>query len=307
MTSDAMAFRQTIIQVHGSAGLEWLENLPELLTECAHRWTLTLQPPFDNLSYNYVVPAIQAGGREVVLKAGVVKAGVPDREFLSEHGALSHFDGQGMVRLLEADLKAGVMLLERLIPGTSLKSMAEDERATSIAAGVMQAIWKPPPAKYAFPSIADWANGLQRLRAHFDGGFGPFPVPLVKMAEELFSELIDSMDEVVLLHGDLHHDNILMSERRPWLGIDPKGVIGEPAYETGAFLRNITLLPDERQAKNQLARAIDHFAEQLLLDRQRIVKWGIAQAVLSAWWSFEDHGQRWEPALALARLLQTLE
>lgn len=307
MTTQASTFTDHITQVHGQAGREWLESLPGLLVDCAHRWTLTLQPPFNNLSSNFVVPAFQAGGHEVVLKAGVVKAGVPDCEFLNEHAALSHFNGQGMVRLLGADLKAGVMLLERLNPGTPLKSMADDEQATTIAAGVMKAIWKRPPAKHAFPSIAYWANGLQRLQAQFDGGYGPFPAPLVKMAESLFSELIDSLDEVVLLHGDLHQDNILMSERRPWLGIDPKGVIGEPAYETGAFLRNIPLRVDEKQAKNQLARAIDQFAEQLVLDRQRIVKWGIAQAVLSAWWSYEDHNQGWEPALALARLLQTLE
>jgi streptomycin 6-kinase len=305
MTMDATAFTVNISQVHGQGGLEWLEGLPALLKDCAQRWSLKFQSPFDNLTYNYVVPAIQAGGREVVLKAGVVKEGGPDREFLSEHNALTHFDGQGMVSLLEADLQAGVVLLERLRPGTPLKRLAADERATSIAADVMKALWKPAPAEHTFPTVADWAAGLRRLRAQFDGDCGPFPTYQVEKAEALFAELIDSMDEVVLLHGDLHHDNILMSERRPWLGIDPKGVIGEPAYETGAFLRNIPLWPDEAGAKNQLVRAVDQFAEQLDLDRQRIVKWSIAQAVLSAWWSYEDHGEGWEPALARAKLLET--
>jgi len=306
MTIDDTAFTRNISQVHGQTGVKWLESLPVIVADCAQRWSLKLQPPFDNLSYNYVAPAVQAVGRAVVLKAGVVKDGVPDREFLSEHDALSYFDGQGMVRLLDADLKAGVMLLERLTPGTPLKTLAIDERAIGIAAEIMQALWKPAPVKHTFPSVASWAAGLRRLRAQFEGGCGPFPVQLVEKAEALFTELVDSMDEAVLLHGDLHQNNILMSERRPWLGIDPKGLIGEPVYETGAFLRNIPLQPVEGQAKKQLARAVDQFTEQLELDRQRIVKWGIAQAVLSAWWSFEDHGEGWEPALILAELLETL-
>jgi streptomycin 6-kinase len=306
MTIDATVFTQNITQVHGQTGVDWLESLPVIVADCAQRWSLNLQPHFENLSYNFVAPAVQAGSRAVVLKAGVVKDGVPDRELLSEHDALSHFDGQGMVRLLDADLKVGVMLLERLTPGTPLKTIADDERATRIAAEVMKALWKSAPAEHTFPSVVDWAAGLRRLRVQFDGGCGPFPAQLVEKAEALFTELIDSMDEAVLLHGDLHQNNILMSERRPWLGIDPKGVIGEPAYETGAFLRNIPLRSYEGQAKKQLARAVDQFTEQLALDRQRIVKWGIAQAVLSAWWSFEDHGEGWEPDLLLAELLEAL-
>jgi streptomycin 6-kinase len=96
----------------------------------------------------------------------------------------------------------------------------------------------------------------------------------------------------VVLHGDLHQDNILAAQRMPWLGIDPKGVIGEPAYEVGALLRNF--FPDLWQTENPgevLARRVDVLAEELGFDRERIRGWGIYQAVLSAWWSVEDEGQ----------------
>jgi streptomycin 6-kinase len=130
---------------------------------------------------------------------------------------------------------------------------------------------------------------------------------LVETAEGLFAELLSSMDELVLLHGDLHHYNILSAEREPWLAIDPKGVVGEPAYELGAWLRNpvphVFSWPDARQVT---ARRVDQFAELLGLDRQRIIGWGIAQAVLSAWWDYEDVGRGWEDVLACAEWLMVL-
>jgi streptomycin 6-kinase len=84
-------------------------------------------------------------------------------------------------------------------------------------------------------------------------------------------------------------------------------VIGEPAYEIGAFLRN--RLPDDlasSEARNLTARRIDQFAEELSLERSRVRDWAMSQAVLSAWWTYEDHGYGWEPMVALAELITRL-
>src|SRR5262249_48229170 len=144
----------------------------------------------------------------------------------------------GMVRLLAGDQERGIMLLERLRPGVSLLHHADDAAATEIAARVMCQIWRPVPPDHPFPTAARWASGLQRLRARYDGGTGPLPTAMVERAEALFVELLATSAEPVLLHGDLHHDNILSAEREPWLAIDPKGLVGEPAYEPGSWLRN---------------------------------------------------------------------
>lgn len=155
--------------------------------------------------------------------------------------------------------------------------------------------------------IHRWAAGMERLRGHFGGGAGPLPVRLVETAESLFAELLASMDEPVLLHGDLHHWNILSAEREPWLALDPKGVVGEPAYEVGALLRNpLPGLLDTPNPGRILARRVDQLAEELGFDRQRLIGWGVAQAVLSAWWSIEDHGEHregWKEAMTCAELL----
>jgi streptomycin 6-kinase len=90
----------------------------------------------------------------------------------------------------------------------------------------------------------------------------------------MFAELAASQGPRCLLHGDLHQTNILWDEQRGWLAIDPKGVIGEPAYEFGAALRN----PDVGLAD----RRIHIIAERTGLDRERVAGWAYAQAVLSA-------------------------
>jgi streptomycin 6-kinase len=97
------------------------------------------------------------------------------------------------------------------------------------------------------------------------------------------------MGASVVLHGDLHHFNILAATRQPWLAIDPKGVVGEAEYETGALLRNP--VPDIRnhpRLGELLSRRISQLADELGFDKGRIRCWAIAQAVLSAWWTYED-------------------
>jgi streptomycin 6-kinase len=98
-----------------------------------------------------------------------------------------------------------------------------------------------------------------------------------------------------------------MAQRQPWLALDPKGVVGEAAYEVGALLRNpIPGLLAQPNPQKITARRVDQLAEALNIDRQRIIGWGLAQAVLSAWWSFEDHGHGWDWAINCARLFEGL-
>lgn len=301
------AFVRTVTDVHGAAGRAWLDALPGLLREQSDRWGLTLGPPFA-LSHNYVAPAVRADGTRVVLKVGV-----PCRDLDTEVSALRLFDGRGCVRLLAADAGRGALLLERLDPGTTLEAVADDEAATVQAAGVMRRLWRPAPPDHPFPRAGDWGRGFARLRGRFGGGTGPFPAALVGEAEALFADLLATSPPPVLLHGDLHHGNILDAGSildagggEGWLAIDPKGVVGDPTYEAGALLRNPERLHTRADMDRVLARRVDLLADVLGLDRARIGGWGLAQAVLSAWWTFEDHGRVGEAGLAVARGLSAL-
>ena len=302
MVTVSDGFVRRMVDVYDAEGAVWIERLPAIVAECELRWMLQACPSFEPLSYNYVAPVVLADGT-----AAVLKVGFPGAELLSEIEALRTYDGHGYVRLIASDAGLGVMLMERLTPGTPLSSVEDDVRATAIAAGVMRDHRKPIPPGLHFPTVADWAKGIARLRLRFEGGTGPLPPRLVEQAERLFVELIPSSAEPVLLHGDLHHDNILMAERRPWLAIDPKGLVGEPAYETGALLRNPRpLIGSEQHLDRLMVRRVAQLSDELGFDRQRVTGWGIAQAVLSACWSVEDHGHGWEPAIACAEALTAL-
>ena len=171
------SFMQLIRENHGEAKANaWFARLPTILASCAERWQLTMLPPFENLSFHYVAPAERADGTPVILKT----CSLTD-EF--EHGvaALRVFNGRGMARLLDVDEEQEVLLLERLTPGTLLSQLVpeQDEQATAILASVMRQLWRPAPAEHTFPTVAGWGQGLERLRARYDGGYGPFPPRLV--------------------------------------------------------------------------------------------------------------------------------
>lgn len=106
----------------------------------------------------------------------------------------------------------------------------------------------------------------------------------------MYAELCDSQSSTRLLHGDLHHHNVLLDNQRGWLAIDPKGVVGELAYEVGAAFRNPCERPAVFAARATIERRVGRFAGVLGLDAERVLGWAFAQAVLAAIWEVEDAG-----------------
>jgi streptomycin 6-kinase len=295
-------FVRRINALHGEAGRLWLEGLPALIEHCARRWELNVGPPFVPLTYNYAAPAAGPRGERFVLKLGVPTFGL-----LQEIGALLAFDGCGAARLFDSDAARGALLLERLEPGTPLTALCEEDdgAATAAAANVMRRLnlaGRHHPR--GSPTAADWGRGFERCRAHFGGGTGPFPKKLFEEAESLYAELLKTSAPPALLHGDLHHGNILAAARAPWLAIDPQGVVAEPAYEVGALLRNplpqLLRWPDPVRITE---RRIAQLSDELGFERARVRGWGLAQAVLSEWWTIEDEGELGEEGYAVAEVL----
>ena len=156
-----------------------------------------------------------------------------------------------------------------------------------------------------FIQLTDWFDGLKELRQMFDGGTGPLDEKLVDRVEKSVKDFFIENHKPVLMHGDFHHFNILLSERG-WLVIDPKGVIGPACYEVGPLLINPwgDLLSGNNY-RLMTKRRIDILHERLSFERERLREWGLAHAVLSAWWSIEDHGD-WHYALAFAEMIADL-
>ena len=305
-------FQRRMINVFGDNGRRWLEALPSIIDDYADRWWLRIGPPLA-LSYNYVAPATRADGTQAIFKCGVVANNSTIR---TEIAALQHWNGDGAVRVLEADADAGVCLLERLSPGKEIVEL-DDVESTQIAAGLMRRLWKPLPAEHAFPTLQDWGEAFAQLRERHSGTTGPLPTFLIERGEALYWNLVGSQAEPIVLHGDLHHFNILSAQREPWLIIDPHGVVGEPAFEVGPWLRNTVGSPNgphahlyllnQPNARAVLKRRLEDFSGLLGIERQRLRDWGIAFCALSACWSNEsNHQDGWEQALAVAEHLSNL-
>lgn len=270
-------FTSRIQDTFGDQGTRWLEELPRLLSHFQLTWGLSFQKPPFPLHYHYVIPCQAANGASAVLKLGV-----PNQELHTEIAALKHYAGKGAAKLLRSDAARGALLLERIKPGTPLADLKDSRQDVHIFTHICPALWKPPPAQHPFPSLEDWGQGFDRLRRVFSGGTGPFPAPLVEKAESLFQELLTDTADPVVLHGDLHHGNILLQEER-WVAIDPKGLVGEPAYEIGAFLRNPLHRMVQHQSILELTKErLRIISQQLDLPRDRLAGWGFSQAVLAA-------------------------
>lgn len=269
------AFESNIINIYGEKGQQWLEHLPKLLTQLSNTYGLSNLKPVSNLSCNYVLSGFQGS------KAVILKLGLDIDRFKREAAALMAFEGSGVVQVFSEN--TGLLLLECAVLGVSLKSHfpEKDHEAISITANVIKRLHNAPiPNTHAFPHIKDWLAALDSDLK--------IPAQTLQKARELRDQLLKTAVPDVLLHGDLHHDNILKN-RDDWVVIDPKGVIGEPAYEVAAFIRNpIPELLHHADAPNIIHNRVIRFAELFELPPQRILDWCFVQAVLSWVWAIED-------------------
>lgn len=268
-------FHSNIISIYGEKGKAWLDELPRLVAAISSRLDLRNLKEVTNLTYNYVLSGFQ-GDNPIILKLGLDSEGLAREAF-----ALKCFAGYGAVKVLSED--DGMLLLERAVHGTSVKSCFPDKEQESIeiTCGVIKKLHQANiPMTYNFPHIKDWLMALDKDLN--------IPNEYLKKARNLRDQLLKTADANVLLHGDLHHDNILQNADG-WLVIDPKGVIGEPAYEVATFIRNpIPELLNHTDAPNIVLNRITRFSEDLKLSERRIIDWCFVQAVLAWVWALED-------------------
>lgn len=278
--------------VHADADI-WLARLPALLRDLEARWHVHVVGLVPRLSYNLVAFAEGEDGTPYILKACP-----PFDDFTREMRALEVYGGRGSCRLIRADTGAAAMLLERIFPGVSLWESPDEDETTRIAAALMRQLWRPALPS-GFEPLEPWSRALPEALA----APGPLPRELLRRANDLRLELLQN-PEVVLLHADLHHDNILTATRAPYLAIDPKGIVGPRGYDVGPFLENpipdLGARPDVRSA---LERRVSVFSEMLAMDAREVAAWGFVHAALSACWFAEDGGDGWEASLKVAEVL----
>jgi streptomycin 6-kinase len=277
-------FQEKIINAFGQDGKSWLDSLESTIQTYLEKWELTSEGPVENLSYNYVIKVTDSAGTPFILKLGV-----PNFDTRNEMKTLQIYNGDGCARLLKYDLEDGVMLLERLVPGRMLSTVSDEMIVIENYTKVWKAIRRPLLDGVSTPSLTHWFEGLTNYR---NSGDSQISLKYVQAAEEFFQQVMDSSEGSELLHGDLHHENILYSEQNGWMAIDPKGVAGDPYFDVVSFLVN--QLDSKVNPKGILKLRVDTICEQLGLDRQRLLKASIALGTLYACWGIEDQDPDWE-------------
>jgi streptomycin 6-kinase len=197
--------------------------------------------------------------------------------------------GGGAARVLAHHGDA--LLLERAIGAASLAEMARegrDDEASRILCEVAARLHAPrartPPP---LVTLRSWFAAIEPAAA-LRGG-------ILRDAAATAKRLLRAPRDVVVLHGDLHHGNVLDAGPRGWVAIDPKGLVGERGFD----FANVFCNPDGdvATAPGRLARQATVVAAAAGLDRARLLQWILAYAGLSAAWSLEDGD---DPACALA-------
>lgn len=262
---------------------KWIARIPQSLQRLTEKWDLCEITPIYSSDWYHVFSAVQSKNNQffpVILKLGF------DSETIKQEMIVLQFyqSSSRCVRLLNADIDLGALLLDRIFPGVSLKSLfpTDDTVAAVYAVEVMNSLHAVPlPAHSKIPTVSDWLRGLNKDHAVLQHH--------LPKARKLAKLLIKTQQKPVLLHADLHHDNILLSDKGVWIAIDPKGLIGEPAYEVGAFIRNpLPELLQQDSIGSIISKRLKIFADALQVNQERLKDWSYVQEVLSGCQAIED-------------------
>jgi streptomycin 6-kinase len=252
---------------------EWLEWLPGIVGGLAERWSIEIGVPFQpGGQVSWVAPARDASGRDLVLKVGWTHD-----EGRDEAEGLRIWAGRGAVRVYEThiDGPTTALLLERCEPGTTCKSALAEPEQDEVVAGLLRRLWREPPAGHPFRPLVGmcdlWADELEGDLAAEPDALDP---GLARAGAELFRGLPREDVPQRLLVTDLHAENVLAAQREPWLIIDPKPYVGDPAYDVLQHMLNCRdrMLADPRA----LARRMADLAG---LDAERVQLWLFARVV----------------------------
>jgi streptomycin 6-kinase len=265
---------------------DWIGRLPGIVADLAERWQLQPGEPFQPGGETaWVAAARRADGADLVLKVGWAH---PEGE--SEADGLRAWAGDGTV-LLHAHHREGdttALLLERCRPGTGLGQAMTEEEQDEVVAGLVRRLWREPSRGHPFRPLRemcdDWADQYEAApNPRLDPGVG-------RAGVALFRSLPRDAHREVLLATDLHAGNVLAAEREPWLVIDPKPYVGDPAYDP---LQHLLNCPGRLTADP--SAVADRMADLCGVERERLRLWLFARCVVESWW--------WPAAADVARRL----
>jgi len=256
-----------------SPGREWLRELPSRVARCVEKWALRLESPYQQSFVSIVFPATRSDGSSAVLKVQW-----PHPESLHEPEALRLWNGNAAVRLYAYDPEEHALLVERCDPGHHLSTVGQ-EQALEVFIDILPRLWVPTgqPFRSLTEECAEWQR---RLPADWQLAQRPFEPALLDAVLEAMDQLSSSQGAQVLLHQDLHGDNVLSTRREAWLAIDPKPLVGERELSLAPIIRSYEF----SHSRANVVRRLDTLSTALRLDRERCRLWALIQTLA---WGFE--------------------
>lgn len=199
--------------------------------------------------------------------------------------ALKAYGGFGAVKIYKHTDSA--ILMQEIRSTNSLVDIIKsgcDEDGTIIFCDIIKKLHRRNGDSTFLLPILDLAQGFNR---YADSGNSIVSDYFLKKAQKIFLDLESTQKTKVILHGDLHHFNILHDKKYGWLAIDPKGYIGEPEFEIGAYLKNPVGFPRFFLDKKLITQRIKIVEDRLGYDRDRMLKWAFSLTILSVIWNIE--------------------
>ncbi len=298
--------RAEIERQFGSEGVRWIAEFPDLLDACKKHWQLELLgiAPM-GLPINAVIFAKGEAGQPLVLKLGF-----PHPEQLTEGVTLQHYDGRFAPTVVDIQQDWRAILMERILPGHTYRTTPP---GTPLPLNLIAELSRPVPGSLPLPSFADWlTSAFDEFRCRQDADVRL--APHLEQAEAWFKDLTAEPVGDYLLHGDLHHENILLDAKRGWLAIDPKGVIGPRVLECGRFVHNfidhgsggLISTARERGDMEAVMRARVHLlANAMNLPAEDVARATYIDIVLSQVWTCNAGGSPAIDKIDAARRLNT--
>lgn len=237
------------------------------------KWNLTANGPPVMTPTSALLPVL-LGDMPAMLKVAIL-----DEEKLGNQLMIWWNGGGAACVLAHAE---DAILMERAEEGISLADIARegrDDHASRIMCAVLRQLHAPRVhSAPALPPLTKWFEPLGRAGVVRGG--------ILRVAAATASNLLTAQHDIVVLHGDMHHSNVLRFASRGWLAIDPKGLVGERGFDHA----NIFCNPDNQIATmpGRLGRQIRVVAEAADLEPNRLLSWVLAWAGLSAAFSLED-------------------
>ena len=264
-------------------GRRWAAELPHRIETAQTRWGIQIGPAFQPGGVaSFAASAVSKDGEQLVYKITV-----PHVEAIGEAEALAAYDGEGAVRILASEAPTLELLLERAVPGSDLWSVPSDSERLEVASALMRRLWRRA-SDDRIARVDDvarlWADITERRLVVAEL---PWVGEPIERGIDLLRSLPDEPHDELLVHGDFHPGNILAAEREPWLAIDPKPMIGDPAFEPVQVLTQRRGRIAEPPDAAGVERRLDRIAGLVGLGADHLGRWALARTAEWSMWSWE--------------------